>query len=217
VGISPPLLVHVAFPPMQSASVSFDMDNIEQVVELFSTLPTIGKKTARRLAFSLLRRSQEDVDRFASALSRMRSTVRECTSCHTFTDQEVCSICSSPKRDRSIICVVEQPTDVMAVERTGDFRGLYHVLHGALNPLDGIGPEEIRLKELMARLNDLSELILALNPTVEGEVTTQYIAKMASPLGVRITRIARGVPMGADLEFADDATLARAISGRVPV
>jgi recombination protein RecR len=147
------------------------MDSIEQVVELFSTLPTIGRKTARRLAFHMLRQPTEEVERFSKALLSMRSTVRECVSCHTFTDREQCTICASEKRDRTVICVVEQPTDVFAVERTGDYRGLYHVLHGALNPLDGIGPDEIRLKELMARLSDVRELILALNPTVEGEVT----------------------------------------------
>ena len=194
------------------------MDSIEQVVEIFSTLPTIGKKTARRLAFHLLRQPEEDIARFANAMTTMRSSVQECDTCHTFTDQPRCNICSNPKRQGAVICVVEQPTDVMAIERTGDFRGLYHVLHGALNPLDGIGPDDIRLKELMARLGDgVDELILALNPTVEGEVTTQYIAKMASPLEISVTRIARGVPVGADLEFTDDATLARAIEGRIPV
>lgn len=194
------------------------MDSIEQVVEIFSTLPTIGKKTARRLAFHLLRQPEEDIARFANAMTTMRSSVQECDTCHTFTDQPRCNICSNPKRQGTVICVVEQPTDVMAIERTGDFRGLYHVLHGALNPLDGIGPDDIRLKELMARLGDgVDELILALNPTVEGEVTTQYIAKMASPLEISVTRIARGVPVGADLEFTDDATLARAIEGRIPV
>ena len=194
------------------------MDSIETVVELFSTLPTIGRKTARRLAFHLLRQPKEDVDRFASAMTSMRASVRECETCHTFTDSAACHICASAKRDRTTICVVEQPTDVMAVERTGDFRGLYHVLHGALNPLDGVGPDDIRLRELMARLDtSVSELILALNPTVEGEVTTQYISRMASPLGISVTRIARGVPVGADLEFADDATLARALEGRIPV
>lgn len=193
-------------------------DSIELVVELFSTLPTIGRKTARRLAFHMLRQPPEFVASFARAVVHMRDSVRECSSCCTFTDREICTICASEKRDRSIICVVEQPSDVMAVERTGDFRGLYHVLHGALNPLDGIGPGDIRLKELMGRLNGtVHELILALNPNVEGEVTTQYIAKMASPLDVRVTRIARGVPVGADLEFADDATLARALEGRTPV
>lgn len=194
------------------------MDSIEQVVELFSTLPTIGKKTARRLAFHLLRQPQEQVERFASAMVAMRENVRECQVCHTFTDREFCGTCESHRRDRGLICVVEQPTDVMAIERTGDFRGLYHVLHGALSPLDGIGPEDLRLRELIARMNsDVREVILALNPTVEGEVTTQYIAKMVGPLNIKVTRIARGIPIGADLEFADDATLARAFEGRVPV
>lgn len=193
-------------------------ESIERVVELFASLPTIGKKTARRLAFHLLRQSEQDVEQFATALTDMRSRVRECGVCHTFTDADVCGICSSPKRSQSVICVVEQPSDVMAIERTGDFRGRYHVLHGALSPLDGIGPEDLRLKELIARMtSEVEEVILALNPTVEGEVTTQYIAKLSSPLGVRITRIARGVPMGSDLEFADDATLARAFEGRTPL
>lgn len=193
-------------------------DSIERVVELFASLPTIGKKTARRLAFHVLRQPTEQVQHFAQALVDMRTHVRECSVCHTFTDTEVCGICASSKRDPSVICVVEQPSDVMAIERTGDFRGRYHVLHGALSPLDGIGPDDIRLRELIARLGaDVREVILALNPNVEGEVTTQYIAKLVSPLGISLTRIARGVPMGSDLEFADDATLARAFEGRVPV
>jgi recombination protein RecR len=193
-------------------------DSIERVVELFASLPTIGKKTARRLAFHVLRQPAENVELFARALVEMRAQVRECSVCHTFTDVETCSICASPKRLPSVICVVEQPSDVMAIERTGDFRGRYHVLHGALSPLDGIGPEDIRLRELIARLSpEVTEVILALNPNVEGEVTTQYIAKLVSPLEIRLTRIARGVPMGSDLEFADDATLARAFEGRVPV
>jgi recombination protein RecR len=193
-------------------------ESIERVVELFATLPTIGKKTARRLAFHVLRQSREEVQTVADALVHMREHVRECSVCHTFTDQEVCGICASPKRDASMICVVEQPSDVFAIERTGDFRGRYHVLHGALSPLDGVGPDDIRLKELIARLGgDVQEVILALNPNVEGEVTTQYIAKIVGPLQVRVTRIARGVPMGSDLEFADDATLARAFEGRVPL
>ncbi|MBS1560793.1 MAG: recombination protein RecR [Bacteroidetes bacterium] len=198
--------------------MQFTSESIEHVVELLSTLPTIGKKTARRLAFHLLRQPQEFVDQFASAMVQMRTGVRECSVCCTFTDREVCAICSHEKRDRSVICVVEQPSDVMAIEKTNDYRGLYHVLHGALSPLDGIGPDDIRLHELLSRLNmQVHELILALNPNVEGEVTTQYIAKMVSPLAIPVTRIARGVPMGSDLEFADDATLARALEGRTPV
>lgn len=192
-------------------------DTIERVVELFATLPTIGRKTARRLAFHLLRQPADHVQAFADALVQMRANVRECSVCQTFTDRETCGICASAQRDRTTICVVEEPSDVMAIERSGDYRGLYHVLHGTLNPLDGVGPEDIRLRELMGRLQTVQELILALNPNVEGEVTTQYIAKMTQPLGVRVTRIARGVPVGADLEFADDATLARALEGRVPV
>lgn len=194
------------------------MEALDSVVEHFSSLPTIGKKTARRLAFHLLREPLEQVQLFADALVRMRESVRECEVCNTFTDAPVCALCASDKRDRSVICVVEQPTDVMAIERTGDYRGMYHVLHGALNPLDGVGPDDIRLQELMSRLGGgLTELILALNPTVEGEVTTQYIARMASPLSITITRIARGIPVGADLEFADYATLSRAFEGRVRV
>lgn len=201
-----------------TSCIMLPSDSIERVVELFASLPTIGKKTARRLAFHVLRQPQENVELFARALVEMRSQVRECSVCHTFTDVETCSICASPKRLPTVICVVEQPSDVMAIERTGDFRGRYHVLHGALSPLDGIGPEDIRLKELIARLSsEVTEVILALNPNVEGEVTTQYIAKMIAPLGIKLTRIARGVPMGSDLEFADDATLARAFEGRVPV
>lgn len=194
------------------------MDALDRVVEQFSSLPTIGKKTARRLAFHLLRQPQVVVDEFAASLVHMRLSVRQCATCCTFTDQEVCAICASAKRDRTVICVVEQPSDVMAIERTGEFRGLYHVLHGAINPLDGIGPDDIRLRELIRRLGGgLGELILALNPTVEGEVTTQYIAKLASPFQLTLTRIARGIPVGADLEFADDATLSRAIESRVPL
>jgi len=198
--------------------MQFTSESIEHVIELLSTLPTIGKKTARRLAFHLLRQPQEFVDQFAAAMVQMRTGVRECEVCCTFTDQELCGICSNPKRDRSVVCVVEQPSDVMAIEKTNDYRGLYHVLHGALSPLDGIGPDDIRLRELLSRMNvNVRELILALNPNVEGEVTTQYIAKMVSPLEIPVTRIARGVPMGSDLEFADDATLARALEGRTPV
>ncbi|MCO6466889.1 MAG: recombination protein RecR [Bradyrhizobiaceae bacterium] len=194
------------------------MDALDRVVEQFSSLPTIGKKTARRLAFHLLRQSQESVDEFATAIVQMRSQVRECATCHTFTDQDCCTICSSAKRDRTVICVVEQPSDVLAIERTSEYQGLYHVLHGTINPLDGVGPDEIRLRELVSRLGGgLVELILALNPTIEGEVTTQYIAKVAAPFQLKLTRIARGVPVGADLEFADDATLRKAIEGRVPL
>ncbi len=194
------------------------MDSLETVIEHFSSLPTIGKKTARRLAFYLLKQPPSAVDAFAAALVNMRSSLQECEVCCTFTDRVRCAICSSEKRDHTVICVVEQPTDVLAIERTGDYKGLYHVLHGTLSPLDGIGPNDIRLRELIARLGTtVTEVILALNPTVEGEVTTQYIIKQTQALSIRTTRIARGIPVGYDLEFADDATLSRALLGRVPV
>ncbi len=189
-------------------------DAIDQVVELFATLPTIGRKTARRLAFHLLRQPPEFVEQFAASLVSMRTAVRECTQCCTFTDRDVCAICASPKRDRSTICVVEHPSDVMAIERTHEYRGLYHVLHGTLSPLDNIGPDDVRIRELLGRLDGVNEVILAINPNVEGEVTTLYIARQLQTLGIRVTRIARGVPVGTDLEFADDATLAKAIEGR---
>jgi recombination protein RecR len=193
-------------------------DSIESVVELLATLPTIGRKTARRLAFHLLRQPADQVERFAESIKEMRRTVRECSVCCTFTDREICGICANERRDRSIICVVEQPSDVHAIEKTGEYRGVYHVLHGALSPLDGVGPEDIRMRELMARVHEpVQEVILALNPTVEGEVTTQYIAKMITPLHVTTSRIARGIPVGSDLEFIDDATLSRALEGRTPV
>jgi recombination protein RecR len=189
-------------------------DAIDHVVELLATLPTIGRKTARRLAFHLVRQPSDVVQRFADALVYMRKNVRECTECCTFTDREMCHICASDKRDRTTICVVENPSDVLAVERTNEYRGLYHVLHGTLNPLDNVGPDDIRLRELMRRLHGVEELILALNPNVEGEVTSHYIARQVSPLEITVSRIARGLPMGSDLEFADDATLARALEGR---
>lgn len=192
-------------------------DAIDQMVELLATLPTIGRKTARRLTFYLLRQPTEFAELFADTLVRMRTNVRECCVCCTFTDRDTCGTCSSPKRDRTTICVVEHPSDVMAIERTGEYRGVYHVLHGTLNPLDNIGPEDIRIRELISRLEGVGEIILAINPTVEGEVTTHYLARQLHALGITVTRIARGIPIGTDLEFADDATLSRAMEGRTPL
>jgi recombination protein RecR len=193
-------------------------ERIEQAVEQLASLPTIGRKTARRLAFHLLRLPEEHVQRFAETIIAMRREVQECSICCTFTDTTTCPTCANPKRNVLQICVVEQPSDVLAIERTGDYRGVYHVLHGALNPLDGVGVTDIRMRELFARLeSNIEEVILAVNPTVEGELTTQYIVKMTQPLTIPITRIARGIPVGADLEFTDEATLSRAFIGRQPV
>lgn len=196
--------------------MQFTSNAIETVIESFSSLPTIGRKTAQRLALYLLRQPEEDVARLANALLDMKQKVRYCSVCFNLTENDPCAICSSARRNRSIICVVEEPNDLLAIERTNDYFGLYHVLHGALNPLEGIGPNELKIKELLERLSgEVEELILATNPNVEGEVTTQYITKLVKPLGVRVSRIARGIPMGSDLEFADDATIARALQGRV--
>ncbi|HRI29995.1 MAG: recombination protein RecR [Ignavibacteria bacterium] len=194
----------------------YTSESIETVVELFTSLPSIGRKTAQRLTFYLLRQPRETVDKFSSALQDLKNNVRFCSHCFNFTEQDPCVICTSQKRDKSTICVVEDPNDVLAIEKTGEYKGLYHVLHGALNPLDGIGPNDLKIKELIARLNtDVQEIILALNPNVEGEVTTQYLAKITSQLDIKTTRIARGIPIGSDLELADEATLSRALEGRI--
>jgi len=194
----------------------YTSESIETVVELFTSLPSIGRKTAQRLTFYLLRQPRETVDKFSTALQDLKNNVRFCSQCYNFTESDPCAICTSPKRDRTTICVVEDPNDVLAIEKTGEYKGLYHVLHGALNPLDGIGPNDLKIKELIARLHsDVTEVILALNPNVEGEVTTQYLAKITAQLSIKTTRIARGIPIGSDLEFADEATLSRALEGRI--
>ncbi|MCS7177013.1 MAG: recombination mediator RecR [Candidatus Kapabacteria bacterium] len=191
---------------------------VQRVVELFTSLPGIGRRTALRLTFFLLRQTPEFIESFAEALRNLKQQVRYCSQCFTFTETDPCPICASPQRDRSLLCVVEEPMDVLAIERTGEYRGLYHVLHGVLNPLNGVGPEELKVRELVARISSgVAEVILALSPTVEGDVTAQYLARLLKPLGVRVTRIAQGVPMGSALEFMDEATLSRALSGRHPM
>ncbi len=180
-------------------------------------MPTIGRKTAQRLTFHILRQSDSFVEQFANAMLELKKNVKYCSVCHNFTDTDPFSICSSIKRDKRIICVVEQPSDVMAIEKTNEFFGLYHVLHGVLNPLDNIGPTDIKIKELIERLHTINEVILAINPSIEGEATIQYLAKIIKPIGIKITRIARGIPMGAELEFTDEATITRAIEGRCEI
>lgn len=194
-------------------------NNIVPLTELiaqFERLPGIGKKTAQRLAYSILEQPPERAEKFAEALVNARKKIHFCKVCQAFTDLEVCSICDSPERDRSVICVVAEPRDVMAFERTREFSGVYHVLHGVISPLDGIGPDQLRIKELMARLGsgEVKELIMATNPTVEGEATSSYISRLVKPMGVKVTRLAYGIPVGSDLEYADEFTLARAIAGR---
>ena len=180
-------------------------------------LPGIGPKTAQRLAYHLLFRPQEEVRALAEAMVRARASVRYCSVCFNLTDRDPCAVCRDPGRDARLICVVEQPRDVVAMERTREYRGRYHVLHGVISPVDGVGPEQLRVRELLARLQadpPVDEVILATNPTVEGEATALYLARLIKPLGIRVTRIARGVPEGGDLEYVDELTLTRALQGR---
>jgi recombination protein RecR len=192
---------------------------LETLIERLSKLPTIGRKTAQRLALYLLKQSNEDVHALAQAIDQLKERVHTCTICANLTEEDPCPICRNPKRERSTICVVEEPNDVLAIERTNEYRGLYHVLGGSLSPLEGIGPEDLKIRELLMRLtgddgNEVKEIILAMNPNVEGEATTLYLAKLLRGIVERTTRIARGIPIGSDIEYADDATLARAFEGR---
>lgn len=189
---------------------------LTELISQFERLPGIGKKTAQRLAYSILEQPPERAEKFAEALVNARRKIHFCKVCQAFTDLEVCSICDDIRRDKSVICVVAEPKDVMAFERTREFSGVYHVLHGVISPLDGIGPEQLRIKELMARLSDgsIKEIIMATNPTVEGEATASYISRLVKPMGVKVTRLAYGIPVGGDLEYADEFTLARALEGR---
>ncbi len=198
--------------------MTFASETIERAIEALTLLPTIGRKTAQRLVFFLLHEPKETVETIASALLALTEKVQLCSTCYNFTDTDPCAICASPRRNRSVICVVESPSDVVVIESTHEFSGLYHVLHGTLNPLEGIGPEDLKIKELLARLDEsVKEVILALNPTVEGEVTAQYLSRLIKPLNITVTRIARGVPIGSELEYADEETIARALQGRVPL
>ena len=197
----------------------YTAESVEQLAEQFAQLPGIGRKTAHRLALYVLKMSRDEVVTLAKALVNVKDKVRYCSVCSNITESDPCAICSNTKRERSFICVVEEPHDVLAIEKTHEFKGLYHVLGGALSPLDGIGPDDLKIKELLQRLSNatIEEVILALNPNVEGEATTLYLSRLLKPLGMKITRIARGLPVGSDLEFADEATLSRALEGRIAV
>ena len=196
--------------------MNYNIVPLTELINQFSRLPGIGKKTAQRLAYSILEQPPERAKQFADALVNAREKIHFCKVCQSLTDLEVCQICSDITRDKSVICVVEDPRDVMAFERTREFRGVYHVLHGVISPLDNIGPDKLRIKELMERLNDntVKEIIMATNPTVEGEATASYISRLVKPMGIKVTRLAYGIPVGGDLEYADEYTLARALEGR---
>ncbi len=188
---------------------------IERLADMFRRLDGIGKKTAMRLALSVVDMKAESVEEFADALGSVKNEIRFCTCCQNISTDEVCEICASEGRDRSVICVVEDFRAAMAVEKVREYKGLYHVLHGVISPMKGIGPEKLKIKELIARLDgSVKELILATNPTPEGETTAMYISRLAAPLGVKISRIANGMPVGGDLDYADELTLRRALEGR---
>jgi recombination protein RecR len=188
---------------------------IEKLIEEFAKLPGIGHKTAQRLALHTLNRTKEDVREFAEVLVQARDTIKYCSICGNYTDKDPCAICSNPSRDKSVICVVEQPKDVIYMERVREYNGVYHVLHGNISPMAGRGPGDIKLRELITRMNgEVKEVIAATNPNIEGEATAMYMSKILKPLGVKVTRIAHGIPVGGDLEYADEVTLSKAMEGR---
>ncbi|MFZ3062770.1 MAG: recombination mediator RecR [Actinomycetota bacterium] len=189
---------------------------VANLIEELSKLPGIGPKSAQRLAFYLLKIKSEEAKSLADAIVCVKDKVRFCPVCWNVTDEDLCEFCKDEKRDSSIVCVVEEPRDIVAIEKTGEFKGGYHVLGGAISPIDGIGPEDLRIKELLGRLNDgrIKEIVLATNPNIEGEATAMYLAKLIRPLEVRVTRLASGLPVGGDLEYADEVTLGSALKGR---
>jgi recombination protein RecR len=190
-------------------------DPLMRLIEELQRLPGIGPKSAQRLAFHILRTPREQADRLVEAVRDVKERVTYCSTCNNITDVDPCGFCSAENRDRHIICVVEEPQNVSAIEKTGEFKGLYHVLMGALSPLQGIGPDDLKIHGLVARMsNGVEEIIIATNPTVDGETTAHYLAKLLKPLGVKVTRIAMGIPMGSDLEYADEMTTRKAIEGR---
>ncbi len=198
-----------------------DASPIQRLVDAFHRLPGVGPKTAQRLAYHILRASEEEAQDLASALLEVKQSIVLCTRCQNVSDQSPCRHCMDGARDRTVICVVEEPLDVVAIERSGGFRGLFHVLHGVISPSDGIGPEDLKIEELLRRLRDVDtdvqEIIVATNPNLEGEATSMYLARLLRPLGLKVTRLARGLPAGADLEYADDVTLGRAMEFRQEV
>ena len=193
----------------------YSVSCLAKLIDNFNRIPGIGKKTAKRMAYSILKMPNAQAEEFADSIIKAKQTVRYCKICCNFTDREVCSICEDESRDKSTICVVEDPKDVEAFEKSKEYDFTYHVLHGTISPLNGIGPDQLCIKELIRRIKEnVSEIIMACNPTVEGEATSMYISKIIKPFGVKVTRLAYGIPMGASLEYADDLTLYRAIQGR---
>lgn len=196
--------------------MAYNLAPLQNLIDQFERMPGIGHKTAQRMAFYVLGLTKDEANGFAKAITDAHTKIRQCRICCDLAGDELCPICKSETRDKSIICVVEDPRDVAAIERTHEYNGTYHVLHGAISPMDNIGPDQIKIKELLARLNDgtVDEVIMATNPTVEGEATAMYISRLLKPMGITVSRLAYGVPVGADLEYADEVTLSRALEGR---
>ncbi len=187
-----------------------------RLIEQFAKLPGVGRKSAQRFAFYILNQPEEKAREFAQAILDARTKIKKCTLCGNLTEDELCPICSAKGRDTSLVCVVEDPRDVLAFERTKEYNGVYHVLHGLISPMDGVGPEQLTIKELLARVSkgEVVEVIMATNPTVEGEATAMYVARLLKPLGIKVSRLAYGIPVGGNLEYADEVTLFRALQGR---
>ena len=196
--------------------MSYYSPSIEKLIEAFEKLPSIGNKTAARLAFHMLNCNEEEVSEFVNAITNAKKNLKYCSICYNISDTNPCNICANASRDKTIICVVEDVKDVVAMEKTHEFKGVYHVLHGSISPMNGIGPDDIKIKELLARLMDgnVKEVIIATNPRVEGEATAIYLSKLIKPMGVNVTRIAHGIPVGGDLEYTDEVTLSKALEGR---
>ena len=191
-------------------------DAVQAVIDELGRLPGVGPKSAQRLAFHLMKLSVEDTSRLTSAIDEMKVRIRFCDRCFNISEAELCPVCADDRRDGSVLCVVEEPRDIVAVERTGEFGGRYHVLGGAISPIEGVGPDQLRIRELLARVDQegVTEVILATNPNIEGEATAMYLARLLAPLGLEVTKIASGLPVGGDLEYADELTLGRALEGR---
>ena len=196
--------------------MAYDVAALEKLIEQFQKIPSIGRKTAQRMAFHVLDLTNEQAQEFADAIIDAHTKIHHCSLCHNLTENELCPICESANRDHTTVCVVEEPRDVLAMERMREFSGVYHVLHGVISPMNGIGPEQLTIKSLVERAAEgqITEVIMATNPTIEGDTTAMYISKLIKPFGVKVTRLAYGIPVGADIEYADDVTLMRALSGR---
>ena len=195
---------------------TYDVAALEKLVEQFQKIPSIGRKTAQRMAFHVLDLPENEAKEFADAIMEAHTKIHHCSLCHNLTENELCPICESATRDHSLLCVVEDPRDVPALERTREFSGVYHVLHGTISPMNGVGPEQLTIKSLVERISkgEVKEVIMATNPTLEGDTTAMYIGKLLKPFEVKVTRLAYGIPVGADIEYADDVTLLRALEGR---